>query len=266
MKFRMPDEPTGAWHVASAAARLYTEALQTVLPIAIPAALAAVVSELLQPEAGAAMNASAAQSLGVLLSGLIYAWLVIAVQHRVYRFAFRSGSTGESLRAAGARLLPLIGAGLLAAIGLALPIGVVAAIAAWAWQGREMAAAVVLGLAAVLAVVYVGLRLAVLTAEVVLRPAGPVESLRNSWRLTRGQVWHIALVYAVLLAVIAAVFVAAIIVSTVLGILAPSLAGFLASIVTVVLLSVFMLPFGGAVMATLWHDLRLRAGEPQAAD
>jgi len=263
----LPQQPVGAWALASAAARLYTAALPAVLPIAIPAALAATIAELLQPGAdgGAVVTTMMGVALLTLAAMAVYAWLAVAVQHRVHRYAQGDGSTGESLRAALGRILPLIGASLLVAIAVGLPFGAVAGIAGWAWESGEYAVAATLVLFAIAGLSWVSVRLATLTAEVVLRPAGPVESLRNSWRLTRGQFWHIALVYGVLLGLLVAVLLAAGIVTAVLAVLAPALAEFLGGIVSVVLLSVFLLPFGAAVVVAVWHDLRLRAGEPAGA-
>lgn len=267
MNQRLPPEPVGAWSVASTAARLYTESLQTVLPIAIPAALAAVLLELLQPSAAeedVVAGVSPELALATLVAGVAYAWLVVAVQHRVYRFAQGGGATGESLRVAATRLLPLVGAMVVAGLAVGVPFAVVIGLVAWAWRAAEYGVGALLGAVAGLGLLYVGLRLAPLTAEVVLRPAGPIAALRRSWQLTRGRLAHIALVYLALLMLIVAVFVAAMVVAAVLGVVAPSLARFLGSIVSVVLLSVFMLPFGASVVVALWHDLRLRAGEPVA--
>lgn len=260
----LPREPVGALTVGSSAARLYTAALPTVLPLAIPAALAATLTELLQAgtdEADAVVDAEPGAALAILVLTVIYGWLVIAVQHRVFRFAQGAGSTGESLGTAARRLLPTFGATLLAGLGIGLPFALVIGMAVWAWGSGVHAVAVVLGAFAVAGLSYAAIRLATLTAEVVLRPTGPVAGLRASWALSRGHVAHIALVYLVLLVLVIAVLVVAGIVAGVLGLLAPALAGFLASVVSVVLLSVFMLPFGAAVVVTLWSDLRQRAGE-----
>lgn len=260
----LPQQPVGAWALASAAARLYTAALPAVLPITIPAALAATIPELLQPAAdGDVIDATMTPGVALvtLAAMAVYAWLAVAVQHRVHRYAQGGGSTGESLRAAPGRLLPLIGASLLGGVVVGLPVGAVAVIGVWAWESGEYAVAGTLVLLAVVALGWVSVRLAVVTAEVVLRPAGPVASLRRSWELTRGHFWHIGMVYGVLLLLMIAVFLAAGIVTAVLTLLAPALAGFLGGIVSVVLLSVFLLPLGAAVVVAVWYDLRLRAGE-----
>ena len=254
----LPQEPVNAWTVASAAARLYTAALRTVLPIAIPAALAATLTELLQ---AGTEDADPVVALAILVLTVAYGWLVVAVQHRVFRFARGGGSTGESLSAAARRLLPLFGATLLAGLAIGLPFGLAIGIAVWAWGSGVHGVAVVLGAIAAAGLCYAAARLATLTAEVVLRPAGPVDGLRKTWELSRGRIGHIAVVYLVLLVLVVAVLVTAGIAAGVLGLLAPALAGFLASVVSVVLLSVFLLPFGAAVVVALWNDLRLRAGE-----
>lgn len=260
----LPREPVGAWAVASSAARLYTAALKPVLPLAIPAALAATLTELLQAgtdQADAVVAAEPGTALAILVLTVVYGWLVIAVQHRVFRFGQGAGSTGESLGAAARRLLPTFGATLLAGLGIGLPFGLAIGMTVWAWGSGVHGVAVVLGGFAVAGLCYAAIRLATLTAEVVLRPAGPLAGLRRSWEISRGRLWHIAVVYLVLLVLVVAVLVVAGIVAGVLGLLAPALAGFLASVVSVVLLSVFLLPFGAAVVVTLWNDLRLRAGE-----
>jgi hypothetical protein len=74
------------------------------------------------------------------------------------------------------------------------------------------------------------------------------------------------MVYGVLLLMMIAVFLVAGIVTAVLTVLAPALAVFLSSIVSVVLLSVFLLPLGAAVVVVVWYDLRLRAGELPGTD
>ncbi len=264
MSYRLPQDPVSAWSVASAAARLYTAALPAVLPIAIPAALAATIPEFLQPgaEADGVLTAlTPGTAVATLAAFVVYGWLAVAVQHRVHSCAQGGGSTAESLRAALGRLLPLIGASLLAGIAVGAPFGAVVGIGVWSWQAGSYSLAVSLMLAALVALSWISVRLAVVTAEVVLRPAGPVASLRSSWQLTRGLFWHIGMVYGVLLLMMIAVFLVAGIVTAVLTVLAPALAVFLSSIVSVVLLSVFLLPLGAAVVVALWSDLRLRAGE-----
>jgi hypothetical protein len=269
MDSSLPQQPAGAWALASAAARLYTAALPAVLPIAIPAALAATIPEFLQPggEADEVVTAlTPGTALATLAAFVVYGWLAVAVQHRVHSYAQGGGSTAESLRAALGRLLPLIGASLLAGIAVGAPFGVAAGIGVWAWQGGSYSLVVSVVLAALVALSWISVRLALVTAEVVLRPAGPVASLRSSWRLTRGFFWHIGMVYGVLLLMMIAVFLVAGIVTAVLTVLAPALAVFLSSIVSVVLLLVFLLPLGAAVVVVVWYDLRLRAGELPGTD
>lgn len=195
-----------------------------------------------------------------MLFNLAYFGVANAIWHRLWSAAEGSGSVGESLRVGARRLLPAIGAMLL--FGLALVVSALPAGGAFFafWPGRPVVAVLAALVLAALPI-FVFTRLAFATVEVIVRPSGPIQSLRRSWELTGGNFWRVSGI-GLVITVIAGVFYVA--VGTIAGIggfaLADSPLG-VAGITALILsaLMVFVLPYTMAAWLVVWHDLRLRA-------
>lgn len=253
----LPDAPLGAWRLANESARLYSLAMPALLPLAIPAALAGTLPDL-------ALNDDSPSLLAAVLRlvvMLVYLWLVVAVQDRAYRWSLGEGSSAAALRAGAARLGPFFGASLLAGLIVMVPLLAAAAGAYALYAGGRIELAVAVIAVALVPSGYLGVRYALVTAEAVLRPSPVMASLRLSWQLTRGHFWHISIVYAVLFALVILIMLVTVVVGAVMVFVAPALADFIAAFISVLLLSTFLLPFGAVLLALLWNDLRLRAGD-----
>ncbi len=174
--------------------------------LALPVALAlvglpAVVLELVaplpaSPEAMPAFDPRMLLAIPVVLATMVGAGAVTAL-------ALVPGiSVAEAIRAGARRCGVLFAAWLLSLFALALLVvlvAIVASLAGMAGGARQPAvltlAMIVIGVTALLA----GVRLALLTPVVMDRAIGPVDALKQSWRLTRGVFWRIAAVLALLL-------------------------------------------------------------------
>ena len=99
----------------------------------------------------------------------------------------------RSGRLARGRILPLLGFGLLAfavgLAGLALLVGI-SVLAIIGLEGYSALVIVPLVIAALVAMVWVGTKLTVAPAALMLEGAGPWTSIRRSWQLTRGTWWR----------------------------------------------------------------------------
>jgi len=112
----------------------------------------------------------------------------------------RKETASGAWQATRSRLLPLIGAVLLA--GLIIVLGWVVAIALSVGIGVLLGAGahllplgilvgVVAGIAATVFAIVVGIRWSLAIPVVVLERTGPVSALRRSWRLVRGSAWRV---------------------------------------------------------------------------
>lgn len=196
----------------------------------------------------------------VVLFNLAYFAVANAIWHRLWTIAEGTGSAGDSLRVGARRLLPAVGVVLLFALVLVLSMLPAGGAFMAFWPERPLVA--VLG-AAVLSVLamFVFTRLAFAGIEVVVRPSGPIQSLRRSWQLTAGNFWRVSGIGLVIM-VIALVFY--FVVAFVAGLggfaFADSPLGIAGiAIVIVSALMVFVLPYTMAAWVVMWHDLRLRA-------
>ncbi|MGI8949126.1 MAG: glycerophosphoryl diester phosphodiesterase membrane domain-containing protein [Ornithinimicrobium sp.] len=181
-------------------------------------------------------------------------------------------SLGQTWRQVRGRLLALIGVTLLttlvivlASVPAAILVGVGAAIG-----GVGGGTVIVLGvLGMVVLLVWVGIRLMLSPAPVVLERAGPIQGIRRSWTLTKGsQWWRIFGIYllAALVAQIFATIVAAplqAILLAVVGSATPDTSVALTATVLVQHLSQFLTgvvvtPFTAGVIALLYLDQRIR--------
>ncbi len=141
-----------------------------------------------------------------------------------------------SLRAGARRLLPLVGATLLVAVGTALGL-----------------------LLLVVPGVILYVRWAVVTPALVTERLGPAEAMRRSWALVSGRSWPVlgAVALGFLFFAIADQIFSAI-GTGLLERLDSTVAGEVAYAVTVTLASILTIPFLAAVVTVVYFDLRVR--------
>lgn len=179
---------------------------------------------------------------------------------------------GQTWRQVRGRLLPLVGVTLLTffVVLLAMVPAALLAVLGAGVGGFAGGTIIVLGVvAAFLLAIWVGIRLMLSPAPVVLERAGPIRGIRRSWALTGGsQWWRIFGIY--LLATLLAQIFAGIVSIPLQGILlalvtsaAPGTSVVLAATVFVQHLSQFLTgvlvtPFTAGVIALLYLDQRIR--------
>ena len=192
-------------------------------------------------------------SLGALGALLLFPFTVGAVYRAAVDAAQgRPATVGSVLKETARRYLPLlglVGVIILLAIGwyIALVIGLVLLV---------LPGLVVLGLA-----VWMAIRWAMVVAAMTAEDVGPINGLRRSWNLTRGQWWR---VFGILIVVAILQGVIAFGLSFLLGgiaLLIPGLdsgvRGALVLIVTT-LLNAVVTPIGTIAVTLLYFDLRVR--------
>ena len=185
---------------------------------------------------------------------------------RVYEVANATPPPSAAWERARARFRPAIGMGLLAGIALLIPGAIAGATIGGLWRAGMFAAALLAGIVLLVAFLYVACRLIVCLPELLLARRGIKASLSGSWRLTRGQMTRLSVVFAVTFAIsLVGYVVIATPVALVLGLVVrltgapPLLLTALVTLVVAPLISVLATPFGGAVSVSLWNDLRLRS-------
>jgi Membrane domain of glycerophosphoryl diester phosphodiesterase len=273
----LASEPSSIGQVLDQAFRLFRIGVRGLLPYTIAAAVVTLAMQWMQfrmlgraPGLGAPVAApTLSPGYGLILLVVVFLFLIIqlAALHRLAGLDAGTGSNSDSWRAGRSRILAFIGAaillGLLFAVVfmiIAVPVGGLVA------SGRGLSGAtVVIVAAAVLAAIYFVVRLMYFMPEVVLRNAGPVESLRNSWRITRGHFWRITILLTVLvLATLAVYAIFMFVAGAVLGVVGGTGHMTLNSTVLITdVITAFMvlltLPLSVGTTLAIWHDLRLRA-------
>lgn len=134
----------------------------------------------------------------------------------------RSGriTVGEALREGLNAMLPYIGTQLLFGFAMALVAAVIVAIGA---GSGSVGAAILLGFVAVIALIYVSLRLLMILPVIAIdRVRNPVQVFKRSWALTQGNAGPI---FLFMLLVFAAFIVGALVVGMVAGLIAGLLGG-----------------------------------------
>lgn len=112
----------------------------------------------------------------------------------VYALALRPGiSVGEAMKLGLRRLPVLIGAGLIVMAGGGVAVIVLALVAGlFSMVGGTAAVTALVTVAMFGALGFVGVRLLLLNAVAIDRSVGPLDAVRQSWTLTRGQFWRLA--------------------------------------------------------------------------
>jgi len=140
--------------------------------------------------AGLGVVASVAGVVSAVALLVLQGILVIPVARAVIN---RTTSFGQAWRLSRRRILPLLGFGLLAfaagVAGLALLVGI-SVLAAVGLHEYSALVIVPLVIAALVAMVWVSVKLVVAPAALMLEGCGPWASIRRSWQLTRGNWWR----------------------------------------------------------------------------
>lgn len=225
----IPLRPRSATEIVDAAFQLYRRHAAPVILVTALAYAPSLVLQLLIVGTGStlagAMTSAMATEPGLVIIGWIVTWLAFAIMSAVIvklgaeMYLGRDADIGLALRTTIPRVPALLGATILKAIAVAVPMivamvtaalvgGVLAATVGRAITSPVASAALALGMIALVAVavVYMLARLFATTPLVVLEGTGAVASLGRSGRLSEGRRRHIAgtlllvfLIYGVLL-------------------------------------------------------------------
>jgi hypothetical protein len=273
----LASEPSSIGGVLDQAFRLFRIGVRGLLPYTIAAAVVTLAMQLVQfrmlgrAGVGGTALTTPRPSLGfalvLMLMVLVFLIIHISALHRLAGLNEGTGSTGESWGAGRDRAGAVIGAALLLgllAVVAALVVGIPVGGLVGGGRGFGVVAFVVVTVA-VLAAIYLAVRVMYFVPEIALRKAGPVDSLRGSWRITRGHFWRITVLLTVLVLVMFALYaIFIVVVAAVLGVLGRSGQLSVTSTVLVTdvlssLLVLLTLPLSLGTTLAIWHDLRLRA-------
>lgn len=215
------------WNEASAMVRVNAQLLAAIAGVffVLPAFAMALLLPAPQPQPGMAAEAMWPIIRDYYAGAAPWYLLMVIIQAVGQLAAFallaRSGriTVGGALREAVGGLLPWLLVQLIVGIGMMIAAALVMGIA----QAAGVAIAVLIGLVAAVAAIFVSLRLAlVLPVIAAERVRNPIDVMRRSWDLTRGNVGAI-LLYMILIT--AAFVVASIVIGIVSGIIAAVASG-----------------------------------------
>lgn len=163
-------------------------------------------------------------------------------------------TVGEAIRLGIGGVLSYLGANLLVGLGLGLVGGI---LIGGAVAAGVPALAVVFGLGLLVAAIYIGIRTSLAAPVVAVdRVRNPIEALRRSWDLTRGNAGRILLFYVLLgVAFVVVLMVIVAIVSVVLTLLAGGEAAKIGAAVISSLLTAVMTLYFIAVIASIHRQL-----------
>ena len=187
-----------------------------------------------------------------------------AVMHRAYQAESDAGSFGESWRVGLRRAPRLIGFGFAVGLMLVVPGGIGAAVIVALWSAGQLALAVIAGLVLLVVAMYVVSRLFLTTPEIVLRDRRVSEAMRSSWRLTKGRLNRMGVLFIVIVAITLVFYI-------VWGVVAGLIAGAffavagasaaIAKVGTVLFVGLAPLvvtPYRVSATIAVWHDFLLR--------
>lgn len=197
---------------------------------------------------------------GVVLAGM----LTVVVAEAVLGRRISIGQTWQRVRG---RVLPLIGLTLLIIAAIlvlgAVVVGAIALLAVTAGDVSAVVVGILLGIAAVVCLIWLATKVALAAPALVLERSGPIGSFRRSWHLTRGQWWRI---FGISLLAQLVVYVVSQVVSFPVTLIALASAGdggisttgaILIQLVSVIV-SALTTPFTAGVTALLYLDQRIR--------
>lgn len=221
----------------------------------------------------ATMGTSALEGLiSTIATAVLTGLLIVAVSRSVLGRVATPGEVWERTRG---RVWALIGQSLLitglvavvligAAVLLAVVIISSASDSSTTAVVLAVLAATILGLGAVVAALFLGVRLSLSSAALILENVGVLDGIRRSWRLTRGSFWRVlgilalaGLIQALVTGLLGGI---ASTVSTAITATAPSQVALATAVTTFIatVLSALILPFTASVTALTYIDLRMR--------
>lgn len=221
----------------------------------------------------ATMGTSALEGLiSTIATAVLTGLLIVAVSRSVLGRVATPGEVWERTRG---RVWALIGQSLLitglvavvligAAVLLAVVIISSASDSSTTAVVLAVLAAIILGLGAVVAALFLGVRLSLSSAALILENVGVLDGIRRSWRLTRGSFWRVlgilalaGLIQALVTGLLGGI---ASTVSTAITATAPSQVALATAVTTFIatVLSALILPFTASVTALTYIDLRMR--------
>lgn len=198
---------------------------------------------------------------GVFLAGMLTVVVAEAVLGRRI-------SIGETWRKVRGRLLPLLGMTLLVSLGFAVAIGIVVGIivllAVTAPLALTVTVAILLGAGLLVAIIWAAIKISLAAPALVLERVGPIDSLRRSWSLSRGQWWRIFGISLLAQLIVGTISnIVQLPGAVILGVSAgdsgtPSLAALILVQLVSVAVSALTAPFTAGVTALLYLDQRIR--------
>ena len=173
--------------------------------------LPGVVAGLVQPQPTPGELPPAGPWMALMLAALL---IGMVGQLAIVRLALGSGvSVGEALAHAARRFLPFLGAVLLVIIPFLILVSVLAAMIGTDPEQANAAATLVL-LLVLIGMIYVLIRLLLMAPVATAESIGPVEIVKRSWQLTRGNWWRL---FAFFLLLIIAGSILVLAVGTIMG-------------------------------------------------
>ena len=165
------------------------------------------------PGSKAAVHLSPSFIFSLLLAALVAMLGMLAI----YALSLRPGiSVGEALQLAVRRLPVLIGSVALILLGMGGVLFLLSMIAALLVPLMGIAqASTVMALAALPVILFAGVRLILLYVVVLQEPAGVMDTIKRSWRMTEGQFWRL---FGFVLGFILLIIVAQLVASSVFGV------------------------------------------------
>jgi hypothetical protein len=264
----LADEPQSIGGVLDRALRLFRGGVGPALPYSAVAALAAGAMQFSQLLSQADQLGAAGAGLpriprGAAVAIMLVCYLVLFLCSSALFVKFNalaSGVPARPWRQALARAPASFGNLLLFGLG-----GIVAAvplIVATVLLKSQLLVAVALGLVGVALLLYVFVRASFGWIDTVVRPSGPLEGLKNSWRITRGSFWRVSVVttvYGILIAVLYAIVIGGLQFALgMTGLIGRPGAVLGTMLVGLAIVTLAVQPLTAATWTSLWYDLRVR--------
>ena len=184
--------------------------------------------------------------------------------HRAYQAESDAGSFGASWRVGLRRAPRLIGFGLVVGLMLVVPGGIGAVVIVGLWSAGLHAVAILAGVLLAALAVYVVSRLFLTTPEIVLRDRRVSEAMSSSWRLTKGRLNRMGVLFIVIIAITIVFYilwgvVAGLIAGAFFAVAGASAAiAKVGTILFVGLAPLVVTPYRVSATVAVWHDFLLR--------
>lgn len=269
-------EPGSISTVLDRALRLFAATLTKAAPLALVAAIAQLLlTGMYKGSKTPALfgyvrvgTASPQTMLALLVWLVAYLTSLGAVFHRIASADAGTGSYRESWSVGLRRAVPLLLCTLATMLAVGLPAGVLFGLVVVTAQMGGGVAAVVAGVAALAVTLYIASHLLLSTPEIAVNNCGVLESLRESWRMSRGHLTRIGVLFLVIAALTVMFYVPLVAVSGIVGAaFGPgSTMSLLLVNATGPAITVVLMPFHAATTLAVWSDTkhRLRGADLEA--